>query len=224
MAAWVPLRLQGRPQPGLNLFPTPPIVSYRSPHSWKHHLESKINFAARSGRATRWPLPGGGRLTPREQRCPLPPSTPEALGAPVKQTEKKKNTTQKAQGVGGEGKRQLRVGLGTPPSCQEAPQQRAAAPRRGKGGGQAGRAVGTPQAVGLTGQPLVWGRHGGGQREAMLPPTSPPGDGGGGSGRLGCPSWRYQKARRGGPTPGTVLLRGLLRGPVVPRDGGSAAG
>lgn len=83
----------------------------------------------------------GGRLAPREQRCPLPPSTPQALGVPVKGTEKKKGnkTTQKAQGVGGEGKRQLRVGLGTPPSCQEALQKRAAALRRGKGGGQAGR-------------------------------------------------------------------------------------
>lgn len=83
----------------LTCSPPPPIVSYRSPHSWKHHLESKINFAARSGRATRWPLPGGGRLTPREQRCPSPPSTPEALGAPVKRTEKKKKTQPKKRRV-----------------------------------------------------------------------------------------------------------------------------
>lgn len=148
------------------------------------------------------------------------------------ETNRKKDskTTQKAQGVGGEGKRQLRVGLGTPPSCQEALQKRAAALRRGKGGGgQAGRGRWHPPAVGLTGQPLVRGRHGGGRREAVLPPTRPPGDGGGGGGgsgssRLGCPGWRYQKARSGGPTPGMVLLRGLLRGLVVPRDGGSAAG
>lgn len=89
------------------------------------------------------------------------------------ETNRKKDskTTQKAQGVGGEGKRQLRVGLGTPPSCQEALQKREAALRRGKGGG--GRregAVGTPRPLASRGGRWCGGGMAGGGGRPCSPP------------------------------------------------------
>lgn len=114
----------------------------------------------------------GGRLAPREQRCPLPPSTPQALGAPVKGTEKKRQQNNpKSAGCGWGRKEAAACGAGDPTFLSGGSAEASGGPEERKGRGAGGKGPLAPPRP-LASRGGRWcggGMAGGGGR-----PCSPP--------------------------------------------------